>query len=183
MQGKSPIEAGVVDEASSDRRLQTAVRCTATIGSDGSLLRKYPLDQPLTHLDAHDLRSLFRASYDWLAHNYEQVNRLNVFPVPDGDTGTNMLLTIKSAWNNIVSRGGLTVGDVAEAAAEGAHHGSRGNSGVILGQILHGFSQGLKEKTSVTTQDLADALRHASDAAYKAVPKPVEGTILTVSAR
>ena len=59
----------------------------------------------MTTLDATDLRSLFRAAYDWLAHNYEQVNRLNVFPVPDGDTGTNMLLTIKSAWNNIVHRG------------------------------------------------------------------------------
>lgn len=84
---------------------------------------KYPADQPVTTLDATDLRSLFRAAYDWLAHNYEQVNRLNVFPVPDGDTGTNMLLTIRSALNNIVHRGGQTVGDVADAAAEGAHQG------------------------------------------------------------
>jgi hypothetical protein len=160
---------------------EAAERLSAADGTNDDLLQKYPPDQPVIQLDAHDLRSLFRAAYDWLAHNYEQVNRLNVFPVPDGDTGTNMLLTIKSAWNNIVSHGGQTVGDVAEAAAEGAHHGSRGNSGVILGQILHGFSQGLKEKSTVTTQDLAEALRHASDAAYKAVPKPVEGTILTVS--
>ena len=173
MQAESPGGEEVIDGARAGLEAEDA--------DHGDLLQKYPPGRPLTQLDAHDLRSLFRASYDWLAHNYEQVNRLNVFPVPDGDTGTNMLLTIKSAWNNIVSRGGLTVGDVAEAAAEGAHHGSRGNSGVILGQILHGFSQGLKEKTSVTTQDLAEALRHASDAAYKAVPKPVEGTILTVS--
>ena len=68
------------------------------------LVEKHPIDQPLTRLDARDLRSLFRAAYDWLAHNAEHVNRLNVFPVPDGDTGTNMLLTIKSAWNNIVHR-------------------------------------------------------------------------------
>ena len=142
---------------------------------------KYPADQPITTLDATDLRSLFRAAYDWLAHNYEHVNRLNVFPVPDGDTGTNMLLTIKSAWNNIVHRGGDTVGDVAEAAAEGAHHGSRGNSGVILGQILRGFSQSLHEKDDITTTDLAQALQEASEAAYDAVPSPVEGTILTVS--
>lgn len=145
------------------------------------LLDKYPGDQPLTALDAHDLQSLFQAAYEWLAHNYELVNRLNVFPVPDGDTGTNMLLTIKSAWVNIASNSHRTVGDVAEAAAEGAHHGSRGNSGVILGQILQGFSQGLHEKVTVNTEDLAHALRTATESAYAAVPAPVEGTILTVS--
>ena len=74
------------------------------VGTETELLAKYPADQPVTTLDAKDMRSLFRAAYDWLAHNYEQVNRLNVFPVPDGDTGTNMLLTIKSAWNNIARR-------------------------------------------------------------------------------
>ena len=142
---------------------------------------KYPQDQPVTSLDARDLQSLFQAAYEWLAHNYEMVNRLNVFPVPDGDTGTNMLLTIKSAWANIGSRQGVTVGDVAEAAAEGAHHGSRGNSGVILGQILQGFSQSLSKKATLTTHDLAQALREAAEAAYSAVPAPVEGTILTVA--
>ena len=151
-------------------------------GSAAELVEKYPVDQPLTTLDAKDMRSLFRAAYDWLAHNAEQVNRLNVFPVPDGDTGTNMLLTIKSAWNNIVHRSdAATVGDVAEAAAEGAHQGSRGNSGVILGQILRGFSQSLRGKEDITTADLAHALQNASAAAYDAVPSPVEGTILTVS--
>ncbi|MBW7883024.1 MAG: DAK2 domain-containing protein [Caldilineaceae bacterium] len=145
------------------------------------LAEKYPAGEPIIAFDATDLRSLFRAAYAWLGHNYELVNRLNVFPVPDGDTGTNMLLTIKSAWFNIVERGGLTVGDVAEAAAEGAHHGSRGNSGVILGQILHGFSQSLHEKATINASDLAAALRQASEAAYSAVPAPVEGTILTVS--
>jgi DAK2 domain fusion protein YloV len=146
------------------------------------LLDKYPADQPVTTLDAKDMRSLFRAAYDWLAHNAEQVNRLNVFPVPDGDTGTNMLLTIKAAWNNIARRGdAVTVSDVAEAAAEGAHQGSRGNSGVILGQILRGFSHALRGKQDITATDLADALQQASAAAYEAVPSPVEGTILTVS--
>jgi len=145
------------------------------------LHEKYPDDQPVTMLDARDLQSLFQAAYEWLAHNYELVNRLNVFPVPDGDTGTNMLLTIKSALANIAGDSHATVGDVAEAAAEGAHHGSRGNSGVILGQILHGFSQGLREKATLNTQDLAHALRAATESAYAAVPAPVEGTILTVS--
>jgi len=145
------------------------------------LSEKYPQDQPVTTLDAHDLQSLFHAAYEWLAHNYEMVNRLNVFPVPDGDTGTNMLLTIKSAWASIATRHNATVGDVASAAAEGAHHGSRGNSGVILGQILQGFSQSLREKATLTTHDLAQALRDAAEAAYNAVPAPVEGTILTVA--
>jgi hypothetical protein len=124
-----------------------------------ALQEKYPHDEPLTALDARDLQSLFQAAYEWLAHNYEMVNRLNVFPVPDGDTGTNMLLTIKSAWANIANRAHDTVSAVAEAAAEGAHHGSRGNSGVILGQILQGFSQGLREKATLNTHDLAEALR------------------------
>ena len=145
------------------------------------LSEKYPQDQPVTTLDARDLQSLFQAAYEWLAQNYELVNRLNVFPVPDGDTGTNMLLTIKSAWSNIATRHSATVGAVAEAAAEGAHHGSRGNSGVILGQILRGFSQSLREKVTLTTHDLAQALRDAGEAAYNAVPAPVEGTILTVA--
>ncbi len=135
----------------------------------------------MTTLDANDLQSLFQAAYEWLAHNYELVNRLNVFPVPDGDTGTNMLLTIKSAWANISHRHNATVADVAEAAAEGADHASRGNSGVILGQILQGFSQSLREKATITTHDLALALRDAAEAAYSAVPAPVEGTILTVA--
>uniref|UniRef100_A0A7C1JJ02 DAK2 domain-containing protein n=1 Tax=Caldilinea aerophila TaxID=133453 RepID=A0A7C1JJ02_9CHLR len=140
-----------------------------------------PDGQALTTLNARDFQSLFQAAYNWLARNYEQVNRMNVFPVPDGDTGTNMLLTIKSAWMNISARSHETVSAVAAAAAEGAHHGSRGNSGVILGQILHGFSQALREKATLNVQDMAEALRAATEAAYAAVPAPVEGTILTVS--
>jgi uncharacterized protein len=181
------VDAGRGAESAAGLDAETApngVGAAASQADDGhtELLTKYPADQPVTTLDAKDLRSLFRAAYDWLAHNYEQVNRLNVFPVPDGDTGTNMLLTIKAAWNNI-ARGGddATVADVAEAAAEGAHQGSRGNSGVILGQILRGFSQSLRGKQDITATDLAQALQQASEAAYDAVPAPVEGTILTVS--
>jgi dihydroxyacetone kinase-like predicted kinase len=148
----------------------TASANNTPLETEVDLAEKYPLDQPITRLDARDLRSLFQAAYDWLAHNYEYVNKLNVFPVPDGDTGTNMLLTIKSAWHSILHQDGDTVGAVAEAAAEGAHHGSRGNSGVILGQILRGFSQALREKAEITTRDLAEALRRGSDVAYQAVP-------------
>jgi DAK2 domain fusion protein YloV len=180
--GEEPAAQPPVEAVAPGSPSASAPRPAQADGSQHELLDKYPADQPLTTLDAKDLRSLFRAAYDWLAHNYEQVNRLNVFPVPDGDTGTNMLLTIKSAWNNIVRRDdATTVSDVAEAAAEGAHQGSRGNSGVILGQILRGFSHALRGKTDITAADLADALQQASEAAYDAVPAPVEGTILTVS--
>jgi DAK2 domain fusion protein YloV len=176
-----PSPNGVSDPAAETVPVPVTPSVTET-DSETALLDKYPEGQPVTTLDAKDMRSLFRAAYDWLAHNAEQVNRLNVFPVPDGDTGTNMLLTIKSAWTNIVrSTDATTVSDVAEAAAEGAHQGSRGNSGVILGQILRGFSQALRGKQDITATDLADALQQASVAAYDAVPAPVEGTILTVS--
>lgn len=146
-----------------------------------NFLQKYPLGQPLTALDGADMRSLFRAAYDWLAEHYEIVNRLNVFPVPDGDTGTNMLLTVKSAWAAILAQGGQTAGGVVAAAAEGAHHGSRGNSGVILGQLLQGFSQALAQKVSLSVQDLVEGWHRAVEVAYKSVPIPIEGTILTVA--
>jgi DAK2 domain fusion protein YloV len=143
-------------------------------------LRKYPLDQPLLALDGVDLVHLFQAAHDWLAVNYELVNHLNVFPVPDGDTGTNLLLTIKAACANSKSNDGQTVGAVCQAGAQGALRGGRGNSGVILGQILNGLSQGLATKEQLLARDLADGLRQAVSVAYKSVPSPVEGTILTV---
>jgi len=143
-------------------------------------LQKYPLDQPMTAFDGADMRSLLHAAHDWLAQHYEMVNRLNVFPVPDGDTGTNMLLTVKAAWAAIQAKGGATVSTVMAAAADGARQGSRGNSGVILSQILYGFSQSVAHKASVNAQDWADALLRACEVAYRSVPTPIEGTILTV---
>ncbi|MFN8486387.1 MAG: DAK2 domain-containing protein [Caldilineaceae bacterium] len=144
-------------------------------------LQKYPLGQPLTTLDGADVRTLFRAAYDWLAQHYKTVNRLNVFPVPDGDTGTNMLLTIKSALAAAKACKGQTAGSVMVAAAAGAHQGSRGNSGVIFGQFLQGLSQCLAHKALLSTQDLAEGLHRAFEVAYQSVPTPVEGTILTVA--
>ncbi len=153
------------------------------IGQDQhqQLAEKYPVGTPVIELDGSDVRRLFRGAYDWLAHNHDLVNRMNVFPVPDGDTGTNMLLTLKAAWASIVDDGSETVGGVVAAAASGAHHGSRGNSGVILGQLLYGMAQSLSDKENMTSHDLATALGQGSEAAYAAVPTPVEGTILTVS--
>lgn len=141
---------------------------------------KYPQEEPLNRLDGADVRTLLRSAFDWLAHHQEMVNRLNVFPVPDGDTGTNMLLTVKSAWAEIVKRGGQTASSVMQAAADGAHQGSRGNSGVILGRIFQGMSEALSEMPHITQENLVAAMRSATEKAYKSVPTPVEGTILTV---
>ncbi|WP_044826009.1 DAK2 domain-containing protein [Clostridium aceticum] len=116
-----------------------------------------------------------------LEANKEVVNALNVFPVPDGDTGTNMSLTMQSAVKEIKSNKGDTLEEVASLAANGSLMGARGNSGVILSQLLRGFAKGIKGKEKLTTKDLAIALKTASDTAYKAVMKPVEGTILTVA--
>ncbi|MDU2373793.1 MAG: DAK2 domain-containing protein [Peptoniphilus harei] len=127
------------------------------------------------------LKEIFKGAVNYLISIKEEVNALNVFPVPDGDTGTNMSLTSKSALKQIESlEGDFTAGDVSAAAARGALMGARGNSGVILSQLLRGFSEGLEGIDEATTSDLAHAFKKASETTYKAVMKPIEGTILTV---
>jgi DAK2 domain fusion protein YloV len=165
----------------SDQADRPAADTSAVIGTATGLLEKYPANRPITALDGADLSQLFRAAYAWLERHHEEVNRLNVFPVPDGDTGTNMLLTVQSAWAAMAGRREQSVAGVMEALARGAHEGSRGNSGVILGRILYGLNQKLATKSHVTAPDWAEALRHAAEVAYAGVPKPVEGTILTVA--
>jgi DAK2 domain fusion protein YloV len=125
-------------------------------------------------------RELLLAAQAWLDRHHEIVNALNVFPVPDGDTGTNMLLTMKSACREMAVDPDQTVADAAKAAAHGALMGARGNSGVILSQILRGMSKSLAEADVLTGPALATALSEGSRIAYKGVNKPVEGTILTV---
>ena len=115
-----------------------------------------------------------------LYNNYPEVDALNVFPVPDGDTGTNMNLTISSGAKEIATRNDASVYDVAKAFSRGLLMGARGNSGVILSQIFRGFAQGLKGKIEATAQDISDALLMGKEVVYKAVMRPVEGTILTV---
>lgn len=115
-----------------------------------------------------------------LYNNYPEVDALNVFPVPDGDTGTNMNLTISSGAKEIATRNDASIYDVAKAFSRGLLMGARGNSGVILSQIFRGFAQGLKGKIEATAQDISDALLMGKEVAYKAVMRPVEGTILTV---
>ncbi|MEK7312657.1 MAG: DAK2 domain-containing protein, partial [Chloroflexota bacterium] len=109
------------------------------------------------------------------------VNALNVFPVPDGDTGTNMLLTMQAAWKEIENKDEPNAGKVAHTVAHGALMGARGNSGVILSQIWRGFARSIGDQQEFDAADLARAMRQATDTAYRGVVKPVEGTILTVS--
>ena len=127
------------------------------------------------------LRSMIINAAKLLDINRASIDALNVFPVPDGDTGTNMSLTIQSAVKELVSCKSNSVHDVLEAVAKGALRGARGNSGVILSQVLRGFCNTLKDETAIDTKLFANALANGSKVAYGAVSKPKEGTMLTVS--
>jgi len=135
---------------------------------------------PLLALDGQELRELTKASLVWLQHHQAVINSLNVFPVPDGDTGTNMVLTMQSAWDEIAGSDEQNIGKVAHQLAHGALMGARGNSGVILSQIWRGFARGLDSIDACRAPDLVAAFTEAAVTAYKGVVKPVEGTILTV---
>ena len=127
------------------------------------------------------VKRLVEAGLTWLRTNQQTVNALNVFPVPDGDTGTNMVLTMQSAWNEIKDLGHRSVSDMAGAVSKGALMGARGNSGVILSQLWRGFARGVHGKDVLDALTLAKAFGEARDTAYKGVVRPVEGTILTVA--
>lgn len=131
-------------------------------------------------IDGLALKKLIDAGLTWLRTNKENVNSLNVFPVPDGDTGTNMTLTLQSAWNEIKNLGTGNLSEMAAAVSKGALMGARGNSGVITSQILRGFSRGVHDKAVLDVETLVKAFGEARDTAYKGVVRPVEGTILTV---
>jgi len=130
--------------------------------------------------NGHDLNGMFNAATRRLERNAQSINALNVFPVPDGDTGINMLLTMRAAIDEArrSDNGSATV--VAQAIARGSLMGARGNSGVILSQIFRGLAHGLDGKRTFTALDFANALAQSADFAYRGVTKPVEGTILTV---
>jgi DAK2 domain fusion protein YloV len=131
--------------------------------------------------DGQGFKRLIEASLAWLQVHQTAINALNVYPVPDGDTGTNMVLTMQSAWAEIKDSPERNVGHIAHQMAHGALMGARGNSGVILSQIWRGFARSLDGKEAYGAQDLAAACREAAATAYKGVIKPVEGTILTVA--
>ncbi len=127
-----------------------------------------------------EFRNMFAAGTSWLEKSVPEVNSINVFPVPDGDTGTNMFLTLKATMEDADRSRSDSVSVVAKAMAQGALMGARGNSGVILSQFFRGLAKGLDNKETLTGRDWATALSEASRAAYKGLSQPVEGTMLTV---
>ena len=131
-------------------------------------------------INGRDFYNMVVNASNRLLEESEYVNSLNVFPVPDGDTGTNMSATFKAAVKEIEGMDSDSIGEISKKLAKGALMGARGNSGVILSQILRGISKGLEGKTSVDAVGLAIALKEGSNSAYKAVMRPTEGTILSV---
>jgi len=132
-------------------------------------------------INGQSMKRLVEAGMIWLRTNQQTVNALNVFPVPDGDTGTNMVLTMQSAWNEIKDLGHRGISDMAGAVSKGALMGARGNSGVILSQLWRGFARGVHGKDVLDAETFVKAFAEARDTAYKGVVRPVEGTILTVA--
>ena len=132
-------------------------------------------------IDAALLKKMFLAGAQGLESKKEWINELNVFPVPDGDTGTNMTLTIMSAAKEVQAIENPEMAALAKAISSGSLRGARGNSGVILSQLLRGFTKEIKTVEEITTAVLAKAFQRATETAYKAVMKPKEGTILTVA--
>lgn len=126
-------------------------------------------------------QEMVQAAATRLGNQAEYVNSLNVFPVPDGDTGTNMGMTIENGAKAVADKPAATVGEVGQILSKGLLMGARGNSGVITSQLFRGFGQAIKDKEELDGAALADALQAGVEVAYKAVMKPVEGTILTVS--
>jgi len=127
-----------------------------------------------------ELRDMFTAATDWLEKSVPDINALNVFPIPDGDCGTNMLLTMRSTIEEAYRAPDHNASAVAEAMSLGALMGARGNSGVILSQIFRGLAQGLTDRESFNGNEFANALAQGANTAYEALTHPVEGTILTV---
>lgn len=132
-------------------------------------------------IDANKLQQMIIGAYEYLDENKDHVNELNVFPVPDGDTGTNMNMTIKSGLDKVNKSNLSSVEEVSKALSQGTLMGARGNSGVILSQLVRGMSKTLKGKDVINAEDIRNIFENAKKTAYKAVMQPTEGTILTVA--
>src|SRR4030042_1584739 len=137
-------------------------------------MQKYPIDGQV-------FKSLVEAGLTWLRTNQQAVNILNVFPVPDGDTGTNMVLTMQAACDEIAKSAERNIGKLTRMVAHGALMGARGNSGVILSQLWRGFARALDNFEALDGKSLVNALHQGRNTAYKGGVRPVEGTILTVA--
>jgi DAK2 domain fusion protein YloV len=146
-------------------------------------MSQHTSETPAAHraCDGQTLKQLAQAGRDWLDQHHALVNQLNVFPVPDGDTGTNMLMTMRNAIKEIAADDSGHAGHIAARIAHGAMMGSRGNSGTILSQLWQGFAHALKDQRVMTAELAVRGIREAADTAYRGVIKPVEGTILTVA--
>lgn len=134
----------------------------------------------IQYIDGKKFRDMFVSGANNLQNHKDLVDKLNVFPVPDGDTGTNMSLTISYAIKELSKVENDDITDIGKALSKGSLMGARGNSGVILSQIIRGIAKSIEAKENLNVVDLANALKNGSDTAYKAVIKPIEGTILTV---
>ena len=141
----------------------------------------FSVSNPMGTLSPADLARMFRTATDWLGVYREQVNALNVYPVPDGDTGTNMHLTMQSVRRELDTADQNSMSAVARAISYGALLGARGNSGVILSQLLKGFAEAVRDCGEVDAAGIGKAFKAAQKSGYGAVMKPVEGTILTVA--
>ncbi len=174
------LGAAVVRRATAEYNPTT--KCNTKMGV---LVAEQPVAEPPpgSVVTADGVRDAVRAAATWLELQAANVNALNVFPVPDGDTGTNMSMTMRAAAEAAETVAIDEAGAVAEAAARGALMGARGNSGVILSQLLRGFAEASAGRADLTVRDLADGFARASDAGYRAVGRPVEGTILTAARR
>ncbi|NSW51683.1 MAG: DAK2 domain-containing protein [Anaerolineae bacterium] len=135
----------------------------------------------VVEVNGQDFKLLVHAGLSWLKVNQQIVNALNVFPVPDGDTGTNMVLTMQAAYDEVKNSTETNLGKMAHDIAQGALMGARGNSGVILSQLWRGFARAMDSNETMTQTDLVSGLIEAKNTAYKGVVRPVEGTILTVA--
>lgn len=135
----------------------------------------------MTNITTSLFQGMVQAAATRLSKQAEYVNSLNVFPVPDGDTGTNMSMTMENGAKEVADKPASTIGQVGQILSKGVLMGARGNSGVITSQLFRGFGQSIKDKDELTGKDLAQAFQAGVEVAYKAVMKPVEGTILTVS--
>ena len=159
--------------------------CASADPSEGTTvaMAQHTSETPAAHraCDGQTLKQLALAGRDWLDQHHALVNQLNVFPVPDGDTGTNMLMTMRNAIKEIAEDDSSHAGHIAARIAHGAMMGSRGNSGTILSQLWQGFAHALKDQRTMNAELAVRGLREAADTAYRGVIKPVEGTILTVA--
>ena len=135
----------------------------------------------ITSINAEVLSKMFLAGAKNLDAKKDWINELNVFPVPDGDTGTNMSMTIMSAAKEVSSLSNPSMAELAKAISSGSLRGARGNSGVILSQLFRGFCKVIKDYDELDVSIISDAFQKAVETAYKAVMKPKEGTILTVA--